>query len=476
MVMSQAMVKGLVSDLFPEWRDATAKAKMLDLWFRGENDDPAMPLHAASNKEYKALGTISPSPWGRLIVKASAQTMAVSDHRNDTDNAGSTLAYQEAWKPNGFPSRQGSVYRGALAHNLAFVKTLPGKRPHTGKPTVYMRGVSATKMVAWYDNEGEDDFARFALEGDIVIEGGEISIAWQLHDDEATYFASSEHDGTDIDFIEYRIHNVGVTPVHRFSPDLDLDGRATGEIQPFLPLLRRIDQDNFDRLVVQRFNSWRTRTISGMVKPETDDEKRAAAMALRVEDLLVSSSTETKFGTLDPTDMAPYIAAREADIKDLAATSQTPPHHLLGQMANLSAEALAAAETSLMRKTEEYKLSFAQSWDQVFRSVGFIMARIATSDREKYEAEATNYSSSVRWKDSASRSLSQLADALGKLSDQLGIPPEMLWEELPFWNEEDTGRAKELIADQELKDELNTFLDTAANSATPAERRARGDA
>jgi len=43
-----------------------------------------------------------------------------------------------------------------------------------------------------------------------------------------------------------------------------------------------------------------------------------------------------------------------------------------------------------------------------------------------------------------SRSLAQAADALGKMAQMLGVPVEMLWEQIPGWTEQDVERAKAL--------------------------------
>jgi hypothetical protein len=474
MVMAKRAVAELASDHFRVWQRATNKAKILDLWARGDSehdryDKPALP--ATANEEYTELRDIAPSPWGRLVIGAVAQTLGVTSHRSTADPAEeSTETFTEAWRLNGLASRQGGVYRAALGQNMAFVTTLPGTRPRTGTPTVRVRGVPATEMIAFYDVEGEDDFARFSMRGRVQNVEGEKRIAMEVMDEEAVYWLSCDIDGSEMRYISHEPHPVGKTPVHRFAPHLDLEGRATGEIQPIVPLLRRMDQDVFDRVVVQRFNSWRVRYISGMVRPANEAEERAAKMMLRVTDLLVSESAETKFGTLDPTDIAPYVAAHDADLKDLSAISQTPPHHLLGQMANLSAEALAAAETSLMRKVDEYKLGFGQTWDQVLRSCAFILADTTTdrAEAERYLTEALDYTTEVRWKDSSARSLSQAADALGKIATQLGVPVEMLWEQLPFWKKEDTDKAKSILSAEGADAMLMQFLEASAPAAQQA--------
>ena len=186
---------------------------------------------------------------------------------------------------------------------------------------------------------------------------------------------------------------------------------------------------------MQRFASWVVRTISGMAEPKDAADAEATKLRLKVEDILVADSPDTKFGSLPATPLDGFIKAHEDDIKALAAVSQTPPHHLLGQMANLSAEALAAAEASLTRKVEERRTMLGESWEQLLR-----LAAHVTGDEEA----AGDFASQVRWRDTESRSLAQAADALGKLATMLGVPVEMLWEQIPGWTQQDVDRAKGL--------------------------------
>jgi HPt (histidine-containing phosphotransfer) domain-containing protein len=117
--------------------------------------------------------------------------------------------------------------------------------------------------------------------------------------------------------------------------------------------------------------------------------------------------------------------------------TQTPAHELLGSLANLSAEALAAARASLSAKVEERKHSFGESWEQTLRLAAHI-----NGDADA----ARDFQSQVRWKDTEIRSLAQAADALGKLATMLGVPVELLWEKIPSWTQQDVERAKALAA------------------------------
>jgi hypothetical protein len=128
---------------------------------------------------------------------------------------------------------------------------------------------------------------------------------------------------------------------------LDLEARADGEVDPYIAVAGRINQTVADRLIVQRFASWKVRTITGMAKPDDLSEADQAKMRLKIEDILIAEDPDTKFGVLPETGLQGFVEARDADIHDLAAVTQIPPYALLtGKMSNLSADALAAATRS----------------------------------------------------------------------------------------------------------------------------------
>ena len=145
-------------------------------------------------------------------------------------------------------------------------------------------------------------------------------------------------------------------------------------------------------------------------------------LQLRQDDILIAEDNDTKFGTLDASDLSPFIAAYRNDVETLAAVTQTPTHELTGQMANLSAEALAAARASLNQKVHERQKSFGASHVQALRLA------VALEGDEQYSSDQT---ARVTWQDMEIRSMSQAADALGKMAVQLSVPPTALWAMVP---------------------------------------------
>lgn len=112
-----------------------------------------------------------------------------------------------------------------------------------------------------------------------------------------------------------------------------------------------------------------------------------------------------------------YTDIIEVAVGHIAAQTRTPQHYLIGKMANLSGDALIAAETGLVKRVEEKQIWFGQALREMFRLVALAQGN---------EAKAKSISSGrVLWADPASRSLAQMADMLLKLK-QIGFPFEWL--------------------------------------------------
>ena len=446
--MSPSAATGLAHEFFPEFLEQRERALILDKWIRGEQGDLTnesdltgrVYVPEGATPELKNLADIAPSSFGGLIITSLAQTAFVDGVRlpGTEDN----MEAWNVWQENRWDAKQIALHRGAIGQGMAFGVALPAQNRLTGAKTALMRGVSATKMAAWYD-EDDDEWPLHAIEAtpvpDDILHGhiGEWTV--RVYDEVAVYNLSCKNNGReekDWTFIQAETHGLPVPPVVRYTNRLDLEGRATGEIEPVIPMLRRIDQTTYDRTIVQRFGAWKVRWIAGMAKPSDAMLENQQALELSMMDILISTNKDTKFGTLDATEIKGFLESADTDLRYLAAITQTPPHHLLGLSSNLQAEALAAAEGGLMRKSVDFRTLAGESHEKMFRLVAMIMGNTQ-------EANAT--SMQIRWRDTESRSLVQTANALTLLASGLGIPSEMLWENLPGWTDADSQRAKLII-------------------------------
>ncbi len=352
-----------------------------------------------------------------LVIDTLAQALYVDGWRGQsvTDDPPGPW---EIWQANRMDARQTAVHRSVLAYGETYCVVMPGDT------NPVLRPVGPADIYCLYEDRVNDEWPLLALEH-------RNDGSWRLHEPEFSHELVHGPDG--FTHVATLRHGLGVTPVVRFVNRLDLTGRVVGEIDPLIKVQDQINATTFGLLMAQTYAAFRQRWATGMVT-EDEDGNELPPPNVSVARILTSDSPDTKFGEFGASDLGGYIESREASLRHAAIISQVPPHHLLGQMANLSAEALAAAEAGQMRKIAERQALFGESWEQVLR-----LASILTGDVEA----ANDTTAQVIWRDPESRSLAQYADALGKIAAQLQVPPQVLWEKLPGVTQTDVERWKE---------------------------------
>jgi hypothetical protein len=437
--------------LLPTYQAERQKLDDIDRWARWDHDDPHKP--AAATSEYKELIARSQAQWGDLVVGSVAQTLYVEGYRRP--DAPNDSTGWDIWQANGMDGRQVALHRAVLCYGLAYGLGLPGKTLGGGAMPK-MRGVSPRDMIAVYEDPADDEWPALAL----VVRKVRSGHVLRLIDDDRVYRMRVKDLGDKPDGVEEQVHGLGVTPVVRYTNRMDLEGRSAGEIEPFIPLLGKIDQTSFDRLVVQRFGSWIVRVITGLDAKATADangiNQADVTTALKVNDIITLADHESKVSSLPATPLDGFIKAHESDLMDLAAVSQTPAFEMLGQMANLSAEALAAAKASQTAKSDERKHTLGEQHEQFIRLASYI-----AGDRDG----AADFSAQVRWADTSIRSLAQAADAYGKMVTQLGLPPEVLWPKVPGMTQQDVDEALALAAQRNTMANLLAGIDLEPSAA-----------
>lgn len=423
------------------------RLERIDRYINGKHDDPYMPPQA--DDEYKLLAKRAVSNWMPLLIGTPAQALYVDGFRPGTAAAGlpqassSTSPQWEHWQRSRMDARQAAVYRGALGFGHSFVLTEKTKRG------VMSKGLSAKRTAALFEDPANDETPYAALTV-VTWPKGETLGKARLFDGKREYAVTFKAKG-DAESIRVgggKLHGATECPITRFAASVDLEGRTVGVVEPMIALQNRINQTIFDLLVSQTYTSHEVRYVTGMAPPlqmemldengqVTTDPALAvdsrpkldgagnpipAAINHNARRFLFAEDPDVKFGSLPAGPIGSLIDSVDMSIRHIAAISQTPPHHLLGQIANLSAEALLAAETALSRKIAEFQSIFGEAWERVFR---------LAAELEGDSGAADDFAGEVQWRDMESRSLAQAADALGKLADQLGIPKRGLWKRVP---------------------------------------------
>jgi hypothetical protein len=148
-------------------------------------------------------------------------------------------------------------------------------------------------------------------------------------------------------------------------------------------------------------------------------------------------------------------------VDHVAAQTRTPPHYLIGKMANMAAEALTVAETGLVAKVVQRQTNFTRPQRELYR-------RIALAQGDKARADQAR-TGTIVWSDPQYRSLSQKIDAFQKWRSS-GLPLRFLLE----WYGLEPSEVDRVM--KMAKDEATTLMRATPVPAPPGVVLPRGNA
>jgi hypothetical protein len=408
-------------------------------------------IPAASPVEVKEMARIARVNVIDIVVESLTQSLFVEGFRGQREADNSSV--WDIWQANRLDARQAGIHRAALAYGTAYAVVLPGD------PVPVIRGVSPRKLIAEY---GDDpDWPVHALER-------RSKTVYRLYDDAAVYVLRRTDDAFELtDQLEHRSE---VTPIVRYLDREDLDdddepsddsrvgpGRRSrlvaGQVAPLMSIQDQIDLITFNLLIAQHYAAFRQRWAIGWV-PDSEDQKAkvgAARMMTFDED-----PERMKLGEFEATNLEGYIKSREASLRHAATLSQTPAHELIGELINLSAEALAAAEASRDRKVDDRQTVLGEAHEQTLR-LAAALASIEVPDGAQ-----------VIWRDTSARSFAAIVDGLGKLATMLGVPARELWERIPGVSQQDVERWRASAGEGDAFANLQNLLERQAGVAAGA--------
>lgn len=441
--LSMEDIRKLISRTEIQRNTERERLQLIEQYVHGPQPGPYKPRKV--NEEYRTLVKRAETNLMPMMLRATTDQLYIEGYRRKNGKSDETA--WKYWQANGFDSRQTQIFRAACRDGYAYGTVMPGEK---GKAPV-MRGHTAKRMFALYDDPIEDKWPEYAL---ILNERWEVV---GLLDDNHKYKIGRKPGETFLSVVDVREHGIGECPVVRYAPAMDLDGVMTGDVQPMMRVQDRINQTAFDLLIAQTYGSFIVRIISGMEQPIDAATGKPAPLDLDVSRLL-SSKDEIKGFQFDATPLDPYLNSLEQSIMHFALKSQTPPHYVLTKIANLAADAISAAESSSLHKRDNYQHTLGESAEQHLE--------LATAVGGEGSVDEMDDMARVQWSDIGSRSLAQAADALGKLSTQLDIEPQALWNRIPGWTDQDTLDALAL-REKRLAEDPYSLMTRQLNEGTP---------
>jgi hypothetical protein len=381
-----------------EWR----RLGEFEAYYDGVQRPPYEPETAT--REFRELVHRSVTNLTRLIVNTVVQRLIVDGFRS------SAIAVENApqwawWQANGLDSRQKAVYTEAGKHGYTGVMVLPGD------DAPVMRPISPREWFLSFE-DFSDDWPQLCLKHP-------DENTWHVLDEYARYVVRIDGDAA---AITETVHDLGVVPIVPFRNAWDLTGYPDGEIGPSVAIQDRLNQTVFDLLVAQTYAAAPQKWAAGLSLPTDAKGRPITDVRAFAKTLWATSEKDAKFGSIPEANLNNIVHAIEQCLRTYGLMTQTPPHYLLGDLVNLSAEALLAADTTLAKKTQERQMLYGEAWEQAFRLAG-----VAAGN----PGAAKDTDAQVVWRNTEPRSIAQQVDALGKLATMLQIPVQALWEEVP---------------------------------------------
>lgn len=365
--------------------------------------------------------------WCEIVVDAAVERLAIEGFRFGDGQEGDDRAW-EIWQANGLDSDSIMAHTEAVKCGRAYLLVEPPAGD--GLPRIYVEhpsqmivahapGNPRDRLAALKRFCGDDGYlyaylylpegvVKYRTEkpvnGNVQLPAGYADEKWQQ--------------------IDAQPHEFGAVPVVPLYNNPTMLGGGRSDLLPAIPVQDAINKLVADMIVDSETVAFPQRVVLGWEVPKGSDGrplKEAELHALRSK-VWSFKEPDTKVDQLDGADLSSYVSPIEMLIQHLAAQTRTPPHYLLAKMANLSGDALKAAESGLVAKVRRKMRDFSDGWEDAIR-----LAFKALGD----DAKAGDMGAETLWANPERRADAEVADSLVKMRT-LGVPLEILWEQAGY--------------------------------------------
>lgn len=395
--------------------------------------------------------------WCELVVDAPVERLFVEGFRFGKNKPGDQNAW-DIWQANGLDSESVMAHTESVKDGRSYLLIGPDEHG-TGYPQITVehasqvvvehapgnRRIRLAALKKWRDDDGHE-YATLYLPDRI----------WKWETKEPARYAPP--DGVGRNWVPRAGEESGRNPTTPIVPIIPLynnptmlgDGRS--DLMPAIPLQDAINKEVADMLVASEFAAFQQRVVTGLEvasdkdgKPDPSMEQKAA-----VNRIWALENPDAKVFSLPASDLGNYTKAIELLLQHLAAQTRTPPHYLLGQIVNVSGDALKAAETGLVSKVKRKQIDFSDSWEEAIRLA--LKLKGGVQPEKPMNAETI-------WRDPEYRSEGEMVDAALKRR-ALGVPLEAIWEMI--------GASPQQVTDWALKLDLPERVATVGASGSLA--------
>lgn len=390
----------------------------LDRYYDGNCDLPEGAQNCRDS--YRRFQRKARANFAQLVVDAVRERMdPVGVRTGASGDQGSDAEAWRIWQANALDADCGLVHSAMLVMGEAYV-IVGGVDAEIGVPLITpedprqviaecdplrpRRVIAATKV--YRDDVAGADVAYLYLPGRVfrAFRVGEEEFGGipELH-----RWTWEDPQGTPLPNLE------GVVPVVRFANRPKMNRDVTGEFEPVLDTLDRINHMLLQRLVIATVQAFRQRAIKG-IPTHGPDGQEIDYNGLFSPDpgalwLLPENADMWESGQVDLTGI---LTSVRHDVQDLAATTRTPLFYLTPDANNGSAEGASLAREGLIFKTWDRIRQTTESWEQVISLAFRVLGDEQRANRRDLE---------VLWRPPERFSLAERYDAAAK-AQAAGVP------------------------------------------------------
>lgn len=396
-----------------------------DAYFEG---DQVLAYATATWREaFGSLFRLPPADnWMPLIVESKVERMEVLGFRFGKQQSADDSAW-DIWQANGLDAESDMAHTEAAKLGEAYWLVEPPQQGSSDPPRITLEiphemivacapGDRRTRVAAlkkWVDDDGYV-YATLYLPDYIFKYRSQQKastgrkIAWQRRPGD-----------------EGGVNPLGVVPVVPLRNSPTPMGGGTSDLKVAMPIQDVVTKLLIDMVLTSEFMAFPQRVLLGVEVPKdpvTGQPIRAAQLQAARSRLWAFEGENAKVAEFKAADLTNYVEARQHLIHGIAAKTRCPPHYILGEMVNVSGDALTAAEAGLTSKTRRHSKPIGEGHEETMR-----LSFLAMGDK----ARAAVVSAETIWRNPERLSLGQIADAAVKKKDA-GVPWAQIMEDLNY--------------------------------------------
>jgi hypothetical protein len=398
--------------------------QQLDAYYRGDHPHSfdSLRFKRAFGKQLANFA----DNWMRLVVQATVNRLTVQGFRVGGADEGTSAVDGRAWaiwRANKLPRASAIAHRDAMKYGTSFVMVDPlsdrngpaitVESPYqvVGQRDSQDRYSLINAIKKWIGDDGFQYLNYYEAGWVLKFRATALTVSAMPNDPARILQQPS---WMQIDEVENPLGVVPIIPIEN-QPEL-IDG-GVSDLDDLIPLNDALNKLLRDALVASEFQGFRQRWATGVDVPKDPETgkpltDRLAQLTASERNVWMFGSTDAKVGEFGQVDLSPYATMIDLCIHHISMVSQTPSYMLVGKMANLSADAIRAAELGFVGKLWTKQADFGGPWEQAMS--------LALPGEAETPIETI-------WRDAAANSGSVLANELAIMA-KLGVPQEALLE------------------------------------------------